>query len=150
MKNKNNHRKIWTIILSIVFFFLLMLLIVSTRVEAKTSNKYGLFKSGGSWYYRYQSTSALHKRGELAKDCIKVINGKFYYFKHNGKMQRKDSHYLDIRHRDGSIRYIYIPGTHKTQRYNTKIHLRQIKRKGRWRTEEGMRYYPYGQIDWQW
>lgn len=150
MKNKNNHRKIWTIILSIVFFFLLMLLIVSTRVEAKTSNKYGLFKSGGSWYYRYQSTSALHKRGELAKDCIKVINGKFYYFKHNGKMQRKDSHYLDIRHRDGSIRYIYIPGTHKTQRYNTKLHLRQIKRKGRWRTEEGMRYYPYGQIDWQW
>lgn len=146
---KNNHSKIWIIILSIIFFCLLIFSIVSVKAEAKTSNQYGLFKSGGSWYYRYQSTSALHKRGELAKDCIKVIKGKFYYFKHNGKMQRKDNHYLDIRHRDGSIRYIYIPGTHKTQRYNTKLHLRQIKRKGRWRTEEGMPYYPYGQIDWQ-
>lgn len=125
-------------------------IIFALKVNAKASNKYGLFKSGGDWYYRYQSTSALHKRGELAKDCIKVIKGKFYYFKHNGKMQRKDSHYLDIRHRDGSIRYIYIPGTHKTQRYNTRLRLRQTKRKGRWRTEEGMQYYPYGQIDWQW
>ena len=125
-------------------------IIFALKVDAKASNQYGLFKSGGDWYYRYQSTSALHKRGELAKDCIKVIKGKFYYFKHNGKMQRKDSHYLDIRHRDGSIRYIYIPGTHKTQRYNTRLRLRQIKRKGRWRTEEGMQYYPYGQIDWQW
>lgn len=125
-------------------------IIFALKVDAKASNKYGLFKSGGSWYYRYHSTSALHKRGELARDCIKVINGKFYYFKHNGKMQRKDSHYLDIRHRDGSIRYIYIPGTHRTQRYSTRLLLRQIKRKGRWRTEEGMRYYPYGQIDWQW
>ena len=125
-------------------------IIFALKVDAKSSNQYGLFKSGDDWYYRYQSTSALHKRGELAKDCIKVINGKFYYFKHNGKMQRKDSHYLDIRHRDGSIRYIYIPGTHKTQRYNTRLRLRQIKRRGRWRTEEGMQYYPYGQIDWQW
>lgn len=149
MQKKNK-----TIILTLIITILIILAgmaMLAVKAEAKTtSNKYGLFKSGGSWYYRYQSTSALHKRGELAKDCIKVINGKFYYFKHNGKMQRKDSHYLDIRHRDGSIRYIYIPGTHKTQRYNTKIHLRQIKRKGRWRTEEGMPYYPYGQIDWQW
>ena len=142
------------IILALIIIILVILAGIAmsaVKAEAKTpSNKYGLFKSGGSWYYRYQSTSALHKRGELAKDCIKVINGKFYYFKHNGKMQRKDSHYLDIRHRDGSIRYIYTPGTHKTQRYSTRLHLRQIKRKGKWRTEEGMRYYPYGQIDWQW
>ena len=144
-----------TIILTLIMIILVILagIAMSTlTAEAKnhSSNKYGLFKSGGDWYYRYQSTSVLHKRGELAKDCIKVINGKFYYFKHNGKMQRKDSYYLDIRHRDGSIRYIYTPGTHKTQRYSTRLHLRQIKRKGKWRTEEGMRYYLYGQIDWQW
>ena len=150
MQKKNK-----TIVLTLIITILIILAgmaMLAVKVEAKThsSNKYGLFKSGGDWYYRYQSTSALHKRGELAKDCIKVINGKFYYFKHNGKMQRKDSHYLDIRHRDGSIRYIYTPGTHKTQRYSTRLRLRQIKRKGKWRTEEGMRYYPYGQIDWQW
>ena len=140
-----------TFITCIAIFLAVLAAIAITTISAnaKVPNKYGLFKSGGSWYYRYQTTSALHKRGELARDCIKVINGKFYYFKHNGKMQRKDSHYLDIRHRNGSIRYIYITGTHKTQRYNTKLHLRQIKRKGRWRTEEGMPYYPYGQIDWQ-
>lgn len=150
MQKKNK-----TIVLTFIITILVILAgmaMFAVKAEAKThsSNKYGLFKSGGDWYYRYQSTSALHKRGELAKDCIKVINSKFYYFKHNGKMQRKDSHYLDIRHRDGSIRYIYTPGTHKTQRYSTRLRLRQIKRKGKWRTEEGMRYYPYGQIDWQW
>lgn len=147
-----NKKKLLVIILAIILFFIAFLAILSLKAEGKTisTNKYGLFKQGGSWYYRYHSTSTLNKRGELARDCIKVINGKFYYFKHNGKMQRKDSHYLDIRHRDGSIRYIYIPGTHKTERYNTRLKRYQIKRRGRWRTPEGKEYYPYGQIDWQW
>ena len=89
MQKKNKTTIILTFII-IILVILAEIAISTVKAEAKThsSNKYGLFKSGGDWYYRYQSTSVLHKRGELAKDCIKVINGKFYYFKHNGKMQR--------------------------------------------------------------
>lgn len=144
------YKRFITIILTIVLFIIAAVPAEASWSEEKDPRTFGFFQEGKDYYYRYHSSSPMHKRGELAKNSIRMINGKLFYFGHDGKMQRKDSHYLDIRSKDGSIRYIYIPGTHKTQRYNTKLRLKQTKRKGRWRTEAGMQYFPYGQIDWQW
>lgn len=128
--------------------FICTFLISYAIVPASAKTKLGLHKKGHNWYYTYQTTTYRHKRGEYAKNCIKFINGKFYRFRRNGKMQRKDSHHIDVR-KDGSIKYIYLTGSHRTWRYNTSTHRYQVRKKKRWRTLEGNEFFPYGLIEMQ-
>lgn len=118
------------------------------KTESHAGPRTGLYKRGGHWYYGHKTKSALYDVGDVARDCFKIINGKFYYFRHSGKMQTKDSHYIDIRHRDHSVRYIYTPGTKRKERYNTRLHRYQIKKGKKWETV-GMECYPIGQLDMQ-
>ena len=120
-----------------------VLMIVCTA-QAKTvytgaDKDYGLRRKHGNYYY-------IHPDGEITRDAFRYINGKLYYFRKSGKMQTRDSRYIDIRSRDHSVRYIYVPGTNKHERYNVKEARYQIRRRGRWRLV-GMQCLPYGQLD---
>ena len=120
-----------------------VLMIVCTA-QAKTvytgaDKDYGLRRVHGHYYY-------VHPDGEITRDAFRYINGKLYYFRKSGKMQTRDSRYIDIRSRDHSVRYIYVPGTNKHERYNVKEARYQIRRRGRWRLV-GMQCLPYGQLD---
>ena len=108
----------------------------------------GLIRYRGNIYYAHRTKSACYPVGSLATDCFKEIDGKWYYFGKTGKAQKHDSRYIDIRHRNYTVRAIITPGTGKKQRYYTRDHQYQIRRNGKW-VPVGMRTYPYGQMDMQ-
>lgn len=105
----------------------------------------GLYRKHGNYYYAHKTSSPRYKKGDLSRECFRIINGKWYYFRKSGKMQKRDSHYIDIRHRDYSVRYIYTPGTNRQQRYSTKLNRYQVKVGRHW-MEVGMQCY-YGPLD---
>ena len=111
--------------------------------------QYGLIRYHGNIYYAYHSTSRMHKKGSLAKECFKVVGGKWYYFTHSGKALDKDTEFIDIRHKNKTVRNIVTPGTGGKQRYNTTERRYQVKTKGKWKSV-GQQCYPFGQVDWQW
>ena len=117
------------------------------HVEANAA-KTGLYKRSGHWYYGHKTNSALYKIGDLTRDSFRIIKGKYYYFRHNGKMLMHNTHYIKL-NKDHSVKYIYTPGTGKKHRFNVKLRLGQHKKHGRWITEPGMQYDLYGQIDMQ-
>lgn len=118
-------------------------------IEGRDGEKItGLVRYRGNIYYGHREGTPEHPVGSLARDCIKMIGRDWYYFGRDGKAQKHDSRYIDIRSRNRTVRYIYIPGTNRKQRYNTREERYQVKRHGRW-TTVGMQVYPYGQMDWQ-
>ena len=112
----------------------------------------GLYKSGGHWYYGHETASALYNVGDLTRDSFRIIDGKYYYFCHDGRMLTRDTHYMTVRKgHDGKadVIHIYTPGTGKKSRFNVDLRRGQTKKHGRWITETGMPYDLYGQIDMQ-
>lgn len=107
--------------------------------------KTGLFRFNGRMYYG-------RKDGTLSRDCLRVFgkgaSARWYYFEHSGKAQRKDSAYIDIRSKNGTVRYIYVPGSGRTQRYNTRTQRYQNKVRGKW-YDLGMQCWPYGLVDFE-
>ena len=122
------------------------------RHEAAKNPRTGLYKRGGHWYYGHMTKSALYKVGDLTRDSFRIIDGKYYYFCHNGRMLTRNTHYMTVRKgRNGlyDVKYVYYPGTGKKSRFNVDLRRGQDKKNGRWITETGMRYDLYGQIDMQ-
>ena len=97
--------------------------------------QYGLFRYHGNLYYAYKKTTRWHKRGTLARDCHKVIKGKWYYFRHSGKAQKHDNDHLDVR-RDGTIKYIYVT---PTMRYSAAHKRYQVRKRKKW-VDVGMQF----------
>ena len=118
------------------------------KTELEAGPRTGLYKRGGYWYYGHKTKSALYDVGDLTRDSFRIINGKYYYFLHDGKMLTHNTHYIKL-NRDHSVKYIYTPGTRKKHRFNVELRLGQYKKHGRWITETGMQYDLYGQIDMQ-
>ena len=108
----------------------------------------GLIRYRGNIYYGHREGTPAHPVGSLALDCFKMVDGDWYYFGKDGKAQKHDSRYIDIRSRNRTVRYIYTPGTNRKQRYSTREERYQVKKHGKWMTV-GMQVYPYGQMDWQ-
>ena len=122
------------------------------RHEVAENVRTGLYKRGGHWYYGHKTNSALYKAGDLTRDSFRIIDGKYYYFCHDGRMLTHSTHYLKVRKgRNGKydVKYVYTPGTGKKRRFNVDLRLGQYKKHGRWITETGMQYDLYGQIDMQ-
>lgn len=110
----------------------------------------GWFTYHGKRYYAHKTKSASYKVGSVTRNAYRIDkNGKWYYFGSTGAMQTKDSHYIDIRSRDKSVRGIKIPGTGGKCRYNTARQRYQEKVGGKWH-DVGMQCLPYGLIDHQW
>ena len=66
------------IILTLIMIILVILAGIAmsaAKVEAKThsSNQYGLFKSGGSWYYLFFDKSSEKDDGEQKKVCNTIL-----------------------------------------------------------------------------
>ena len=93
----------------------------------------GLVHYRGRIYYAHKTRSMKYPAASLARAEYKVIRGKWYYFGADGSAQRKDSHYINIRSRDCTVRYIYTPGTGRRQRFNTSTWRYEVKKRGRWR-----------------
>lgn len=108
----------------------------------------GWFRYHGKWRYGHQSKSMAYPEGSVTRSEYREENGRLYYMRNDGSLQTRSSHYIKV-NRDHSVRYIYIPGTGKRERYNCKHHRYQIKRKGRWR-DVGMECFPMALVDWQW
>lgn len=122
------------------------------RHEATNTERIGLYKRGGHWYYGHKTNSALYKIGDLTRDSFRIIDGKYYYFCHDGRMLTRNTHYMTVRKgRNGlyDVKYVYYPGTNKKSRFNVDLRRGQDKKNGRWITETGMQYDLYGQIDMQ-
>lgn len=122
------------------------------RHEAAKNPGTGLYKRGGHWYYGHKTNSALYNVGDLTRDSFRIIDGKYYYFLHDGRMLTHNTHYMTVRKgRNGKfdVKYIYFPGTGRKSRFNVDLRRGQDKKHGRWITETGMPYDLYGQIDMQ-
>lgn len=98
--------------------------------------QYGFFRYKGNYYYGYKKSTRWHRRGTLARDCHKIVQGKWYYFTHSGKVQKHDSDHIDVRHRDYTVKYIYVT---PCMRYSAALKRYQIKKKGKW-VEMGMQF----------
>ena len=123
------------------------------RHDTVKKPKTGLYKRGGHWYYGHETKSMLYGIGDLTRDSFRIINGKYYYFRYDGRMLEHSTHYLKLGKRDKSgkrhVKYVYMAGTGKKTRFNVKLRRMQYKKHGKWRTEPGMQYDLYGQIDMQ-
>lgn len=93
----------------------------------------GLVHCRGRIYYAHKTRSRKYPTASLVKNEYKVIRGSWYYFGSDGSAQRRDSHYIDVRSRDCTVRYIYTPGTGRRQRFNTSSWRYERKINGRWR-----------------
>lgn len=131
---------------------------ISGRIESPDGNLYlvksgrictGLTKYRGRLYYGHRSKSACYPLGSLAVDCLRIEGGRWYYFGHNGKALNRDTQYFDVRSADSTVRYFFIPGTGKRQRYNTALERYQRKVGNHWE-DMGMQCYPQAMMDWQW
>lgn len=105
----------------------------------------GHFRYHGKWYYGHATNSG-NPIGSLTADAFRVDPmNRWTYYQKNGAALRKNTHYIKLNSK-GNVKYIYVPGTRQKQRYNTKLHRYQMKRKGRWE-DVGMQCYPWGQVD---
>lgn len=164
MKYKTKKR-IAAVLIALILAMLTVLMTISVSAEAKgvtgrakdpAGNLYiikdgeiqtGHFRYHGKWYYAHATNSG-SPLGSLTTDAFRVdpLN-RWTYYQKNGAALRKSTHYIKLKS-NGYVRYIYVPGTGRKQRYNTKLHRYQIKKKGKW-YEVGMQCLPYGQLDEQ-
>lgn len=104
----------------------------------------------GKTYYCHETTTEMYPVGSIFKGGMKLIDGKIYCFDSRGRQVRRDTRYIKLhRDRKRSVKNVYMPGTGHRRRYNTHEMRYQVKIRGRWHTEEGMAFYPYGMIDTQ-
>ena len=145
MKNKVRRRAA-AFIASIVLIAAIVaaVLMICTPVQAETVNG-GIFTNTGLQRY-HGHFYFIKENGEVSRDSFRVYENKVYYFGKDGRLQTRDSHYIDIRSKDHSVRYIYTPGTKKRQRYNTALKRYQVKHGRHW-ISVGMQCIPYGQFD---
>lgn len=109
---------------------------------------YGWTWQSGNRYYCHKTDSGMYPKGSAFRGGLKLIGQKIYCFDSKGRQVRRDTRYVKL-HTDKSVKYLYIPGTAHKRRYNTRLFRYQYKRNGKWITEEGMPYYPFGLIDTQ-
>lgn len=137
----------------IVFTILLFLSLFMIRAEASSrlvwiGNRTGWVTIGKDTYYIHKTNGTYHKRGEPCWDEYRWRGNKLYYFDCNGRMLRHNSKYIKL-NRDDSVHYIYIAGTHHTERYNARTGYYQVKNKGgRWKSV-GERSNIWWMCDWQ-
>lgn len=120
----------------------------------------GYFKYKGKWYYGHKTGTNVYPKGSVTAGDMRIKNGKWYAYGVDGARITKDVYVrkgrtkkilqLDIRHRNGTVRYIY--GTARGNlgsRYSTKLgRMQYMDDKGKWHDVEGMPFYP-GYVDMQ-
>lgn len=115
----------------------------------------GHFRYKGRLYYGHRTSSATYPKGSCTAGDMRIEKGnRWYAYGTDGAMIRKDMYVkkgrtkrilqLDIRSRDHTVRYVY--GTARGSigsRYSTAEGRMQYQDdKGKWRSYEGMPYYP--------
>lgn len=119
----------------------------------------GYFTYHGKKYYGHKTGSMVYPKGSVTAGDMRIRNGKWYAYGVDGARITKDVYVrkgrtkkilqLDIRHRNGTVRYIY--GTARGNlgsRYSTKLGRMQYYEGGSWHDVEGMPFYP-GYVDMQ-
>ena len=159
-------KKATAMVLMAIILVSLLAIVTLVCVEAKgytgmKTTKYGdtyivkdgKVKHGWEWYkghryYCHETSSEQYPAGTVFKGGMKLIGGKVYCFDSRGRQVRKNTRYVKL-NGDKSVKYVYMPGTGHSRRYNTAEMRYQVKIHGHWKTEEGMAFYPYGMIDTQ-
>lgn len=108
----------------------------------------GAFRWHGKRFYAHTTMSRYYPVGSLTVDAFRrLADGRWYYYQRSGAALMKSTRYVRLRN-NGTVKYIYTPGTNMKQRYSTALCRYQIKKRGKWK-DVGMQCFPYGQMDLQ-
>lgn len=137
----------------IAILIILIFARAATCAEAGTrlawiGTRTGWVTINGDIYYIHKTSGTYYKKGEPCWDEYRWHRNKLYYFGHNGKMLKHSTRYIKL-NQDHSVRFIYIPGTNRSDRYSTRLKRYQKRlRNGRW-AEYGMQTNIQWMCDWQ-
>ena len=108
----------------------------------------GWVQIGSDTYYVHSTKSRAYRKYEACRNTYRWREGKLYYFGDDGKMIRKSTKYIKL-NRDRSVKYVYTPGTGRSERWNASLlRYQQRKKDGGWR-ETGNQTNLWWSCDWQ-
>lgn len=107
----------------------------------------GWVKAGKDLYYVHKTNGMAYKRGEACRNDYRWKGNKLYYFGDDGRALRRSVGCVKLR-KDGSVRYILVPGIGWRQRYNVRHRSYQVFTGGAWH-DVGMRTNVPWMCDWQ-
>lgn len=108
----------------------------------------GWIQIGSDTYYVHSTKSRAYRKYEACRNTYRWREGKLYYFGDDGKIIRKSTKYIKL-NRDHSVKYVYTPGTGRSERWNASLMRYQQRGKdGGWR-ETGNQTNLWWKCDWQ-
>jgi len=106
--------------------------------------QHGIVHYRHNWYYAYKTSRPGKPRGSLCECAFRMYgHNKWRYHKEGGAALKQSNRYITIDDYTKYVKYIYVPGTNWTQRYNCKserYEIRKNRRSRKWR-EVGMQFY---------
>ena len=134
-----------TILFVAIITFVISLLLIYITPEASTTGVLGVnwqtgkvtadhtgwLRINGDTYYIHKTKSVKYDTGEACRNEYRWRDGKLYYFKNDGRVQKHDSHYIKL-NPDDSVCSIYIAGSNYKLRYNVKRRRYQQRINGTW------------------
>lgn len=103
----------------------------------------GWVKFRGRTYYCHKTESLDYPKYSMYSGGFKILGGKWYCFDNAGRLITKDTTTLDIRSKDHTIRYVYIPGNYRLRYSTAHRRYQEMDAAGKWH-DAGMEIIPAG------
>ena len=112
----------------------------------------GLVKYGKYKYYLRKTSDEDFKRGQAVRNRCRIIKGKFYYFRTDGRMAKRTTHHRASLYeigKDGAVKYIYkVRGRVRGCRYNCKRRCLEWEQEdGSWKKDKEKGTYIWDNTD---